>query len=195
MSKEVRLFSSKEELEAYLTGFGIPVRKWGQGNAKAISHLFSEIENGDTELVEENGQILRRVCFVNIDVMATFGNQRHRLVEDRQVFDEGTDKERVRQRGDMGGAVREKMHPKEQAINAARRAIHEELSLNTEVNLSLINEENIDRESPSYPGLRTQYGATYFATELIGNQIKPEGYKEVELDKTTYFIWTKQLED
>jgi 8-oxo-dGTP pyrophosphatase MutT (NUDIX family) len=115
------------------------------------------------------------------------------LVEDRQVFDEGTNEERVRQRGEMGGAVREKLHPREDATVAAHRALREELGIDTKVDITLIKKENLDKESPSYPGLRTQYGATYFATELIGDQIKPEGYREVELDKTTYFIWTKQL--
>lgn len=172
-----------------MAGFGVPVWEWGKGNAKAISHLYSEIENGDTELVEEDNQVIRRVCFVNIEVMARFNDQPHRLIEDRQVFDEGTVVERVRQRREMEGAVKEKMHPKENPIDAAHRAIREELGIYSEVNPLLVNTEDLDRESPSYPGLRTQYRAIYFAVELGGDQINPEGYREVESDKTSYFVW------
>ena len=190
MSKEIRKFLSPDELGAYLSGFGIPISKWGKENAKAVSHLFRELEDGDTELVEEvAGQLIRRVCFVNIEIMGVFNGQLHRLIEEKQVFDEGMPLERVRYRQNLGGAVKEKTHLNEEPSVAASRALFEELGIVSDVSLTVLNKEEIDRESPSYPGLRTQYRATYFEAELNGDQIKPEGYKEVELDKTTYFIW------
>ena len=67
MSPEIVNTTSPETLGAYLLRFGIPVSHWGQGAAKTVPHLFSEIQNGDCELVEEKG-LIRRVHFVNISV-------------------------------------------------------------------------------------------------------------------------------
>lgn len=189
MAKESDHFSSSEELSAYLSGFRIPLWKWGQGAAKEVSHLLNEINDGDTQLVEEGGGLIRKVCFVNIEITGRISGRLNRLVEDRQVFNEGTQTERVRRRQELGGSVKEKIHPGESPEESASRAIHEELGIESKVDLSKTRSENLDKESPSYPGLRSQYVATYFGVELKGDQVKPEGYKEVESDRTTYFVW------
>jgi hypothetical protein len=61
MGKDRRLLSNSEELAAYLSEFGIPVWQWGTGTAKEVSHLFREVAEGDSELVEEGGELIRRV--------------------------------------------------------------------------------------------------------------------------------------
>lgn len=121
--------------------------------------------------------------------MANFNNHTYQLVEDRQVFNEGTSQERVRQRQGLQGAIKEKMHPGEDPRAAVSRAFQEELKIVTDVDFSRVRSEDLDKESPSYPGLRSQYRAHYFEAELVGDQIKPEGYMDVESDKTTYFVW------
>ena len=166
-----------------------PRESLGQGAAKTVSHLLSEIQNGDCELVEENNGLIRRVHVVNLSVSAQFDGKIHTLIEDRQVFNEGTSQERIRKRRDLGGAVSEKIHSSEDPDAAVPRAIHEELGIEGNVNFNKTRSEDIDRDSPSFPGLRTQYRAHYYSATLTGDQIHKKGYKEVQPDKTTYFVW------
>lgn len=181
---------SQETLGAYLIRFGIPVSDWGQGAAKTVQHLFSEITNGDCELVQEESGLVRRVHVVIISVFAEFDGKKHTLIEDRQVFNEGTPQERTRQRRDLGGAVSEKIHSSENPDAAVPRALNEELGVGDNNSFQKTGSEDVDRDSPSFPGLRTQYRAHYYNATLSGDQIHREGYKEVQPDKTTYFVWS-----
>lgn len=192
MSLETKKFHTSEELYTRLMRFRIPVDDWGKGTAKEVSHLLSEIQNGDSELVEEKDGIMRRVRVVNISVFAEFDGKTHILIEDRQVFNEGTPQERVRKRRDLSGAVSEKIHSSENPDIAVTRAIHEELGIEGSINFNKIRLEDLDRESPSFPGLRTQYRVHCYGVTLTGGQIRKDGYKEVQPDKTTYFVWTAE---
>ena len=43
--------------------------------------------------------------------------------------------------------------------------------------------------SMSYPGLKALYSTTLYTYNMPDEQVKPEGYVEVQDDKKTYFIW------
>ncbi|MEK7168402.1 MAG: NUDIX domain-containing protein [Patescibacteria group bacterium] len=150
---------------------------------------MSEVENGDCELVIEGGQPIRRVHFINISITAEFDGEVHNLIEDRQVFNEGRSNERTRKRRDLNGSVKEKIHSSEDPEDAVVRAIEEELGVGGDIDYESDYSEDMDKESPSFPGLRTQYRAHYFKAELKGDQIRRERYKEVQSDKITYFVW------
>jgi hypothetical protein len=189
MKRENKGYSTPEELGAYLAQFRLPLDSWGKGNAKEIAHLLAEINSGDCKLVEEEGNLIRRVHFVNISVIAEFDGKIHTLIEDRQVFNEGAPQQRIRTRRELRGAVKEKMYRSENQDDAVTRAIREELGLQSKVNFVKTYSEDIDKESASYPGLRSQYRAHYYLAYLKGDQIHKEGYKEIHQDKTTYFVW------
>lgn len=188
MKKIEQGFESAEALGGLLQQYAIPVELWGQGRAKTVGHLFRELSEGDTELVTLGRELLRQVAFVNIDVYAEFDGTQHRLREDRQVFDEGLPTERTRTR-EMVGAVKEKLHKAENPDEVVERAVQEELQVRGSIAYQKLREENLDEESPSYPGLRSKYKAHYFRADLKGDQINRDGYKEVQTDKTTYFVW------
>jgi hypothetical protein len=183
-------FESVEALGGLLQAYSIPIELWGQGRAKTVGHLFKELAEGDTELVTLGRELLRQVAFVNIDVYAEFDGALHRSREDRQVFDEGLPTERTRTR-EMVGAVKEKLHKAEKPDKVIERAVQEELQVRGRVAYKKLREEDLDEESPSYPGLRSKYKAHYFRADLKGDQIDREGYKEVQTDKTTYFVWDR----
>lgn len=190
MSRIEQGFESVEALGGLLQEYSIPIQLWGQGRAKTVGHLFKELAEGDTELVTLGRELLRQVAFVNIDVYADFDGAKHRLREDRQVFDEGLPTERTRTR-EMVGAVKEKLHKSENPEAVIERAIQEELQVRGKIAYEKLREEDLDEESPSYPGLRSKYKAHFFRADLKGDQINPQGYKEVQPDKTTYFVWAK----
>jgi hypothetical protein len=171
----------------YLSSFGIPVNLWGQGTAKTIGHLLQEVSVGETVLTTKGRELLRQVGFSAVHVTYRDGREVYELVEYRQEFRDG----RVRRRN-TGASISEKLQPGENPKDAAERALQEELGISGGVNLKggKITEEL--KESPSYPGLRTQYLRYDFNAELRPDQYSPEGYVEEQDDKTTYFVWRKR---
>lgn len=171
----------------YLRDFGIPVERWGQGAAKTVGHLLREVSAGETVLTQRGRELLRQVGFAAVTVTYRDGREVYELCEDRQEFNDG----RVRRR-DTGSSVSEKIQPRENPRAAAERALREELGISSGVNLKGGKETEEIKESPSYPGLPTQYLRHDFSAELKPDQYLPGGYVETQEDKTTYFVWRKR---
>lgn len=184
---EIPNLQTEEGFSRYLAGFEIPVNLWGQGAAKTIGHLLQEVIDGETVLTQKGRELLRQVGFSAVNVTYRNGREVYELVEDRQVFRDG----RVRRR-DTGSSVSEKIQLGEKPKDAAERALREELGITGRVNISDGSKSEEIKESPSYPGLRTQYLRFGFQAELSGNQFSPDGYVEEQQDKTTYFVWQKK---
>lgn len=178
---------TEEGFRNYLSSFRIPVDSWGQGAAKTVGHLMREIEAGETVLTTRGKELLRQVGFAAVWVTYRDGRDTYELVEDRQEFRDG----RVRRR-DTGSSISEKIQPGENPKDAAKRALREELGISGKVDLKGGKKTEELKESPSYPGLRTQYLRHDFSAELKLDQYSPEGYVEEQDDKTTYFVWQRR---
>lgn len=184
---EIPNLETEEGFSSYLAGFGIPVDVWGQGAAKTVGHLLQEVNGGETVLTQRGRELLRQVGFAAVNVTYRNGREVFELVEDRQEFRDG----RVRRR-DTGSSVSEKIQPGENPKDAVERALREELGITERVNLKGGNKVEEIKESPSYPGLKTQYLRFGFQAELNSDQFFPDGYVEEQPDKTTYFVWHKR---
>jgi 8-oxo-dGTP pyrophosphatase MutT (NUDIX family) len=167
-----------------LTERNIPIEQWGVGEAKTLEQLVAEIKAGETVLQEDNGNLVRLVRAAEVFVWYTQGFDRFFLVEDRQEFSG----DRIRRRK-RASSVAEKMTPYEHPVIAAQRAIREELGITTPVAMTYRGPLHNDRESPSYPGLRSIYDVYAFDAELTAEQYRKEGYIEKKEEMTTYFIW------
>jgi len=186
----IEKFITKQQLSAQtleitkrLSSHGVPLDSWGSGKAKTIGHLAKEILEGETVLVDKNGEIIRRVELVHVDVRYTSNGTELQLVEDRQEFKDG----RVRRRGLTG--ISEKMKPEENPVVSAKRALMEELGVNDQANLESLGTQEKTQNSPSYPGLTTEYLRHEMRTIMPNSAFKPEGYVENQSDKSTYFVW------
>ena len=171
-------------LISLLSEHGIDTSLFGQGQAKTLSHLLKEVEEGEAVFEVESGVLRRVISLVSIQIQSPYGEQ---LVEDRQVFKDG----RVRERGLT--ALAEKFKPGEDRIVAARRALQEELGVSAEIADTLVfleggTEEKV-KTSPSYPGLISVYRVTNLSVELPAAAYDPSGYIEKQSDKSTYFLW------
>ena len=182
-------------LESFLSAYNIPAHTWGQGNAKTAEHLYREIKRKDSQLIQENGELIRKLKFIEVNVEVEAMGKKLRLVEDRQVFNEGKSNQRTRRRPEFKCAVKEKIHLHEDPDQAVVRAIKEEIGrLWSDHDLKLINPQKVDqkiirRESMSYPGLLTHYDGHSYHLQLPRPLFSPDGYKEIQPDKTTYFVW------
>lgn len=176
-----------EELVAKLKEYGIPHEVWGKGESKSAESLLDEIVNGECNIVEENGQLVRYIEFVGVNIFYNENGNKYLLVEDRQVFNDG----RVRRRK-MLASVSEKMKPGENPLYSAIRGVKEELGIDIgKSQLEIKKDINYDSKSQSYPGLSSKYKGYIFNCDIIGDQYKEEGYIEVQKDKSTFFVWEK----
>lgn len=141
-------FDTLEQLTAALRADGIDTAQWGVDAAKTVADLWQELCAGEAEL---HGPPLVRVVRGVVRVIVRRGDAI--LIEAEQVFRDG----RVRRR-DTPPA--DKLRPGEGYAAAARRCLQEELGVAPGA-VTLIEatyrRDEATYESPSYPGLRTQY--------------------------------------
>lgn len=177
-----------EALQQQLESAGVDISGWGTGQAKTVEHLLAEIEAGETVLVTgQDGKLVRKVIVSAAEVYYQDShNGRLRLKEAKQIFNDG--RQRIR---DSEGSVAEKVKMKENPRQAIVRGIKEELGLTGEINLSAIGVYEHTQESPSYPGLLSQYIVHKFKVGLNPEQFNPDGYTEEQNDMTTYFVWER----
>ncbi len=176
-----------EDLITKLGEYGIPHETWGKGEAKSVENLLDELTNSECIIVEEDGQLVRYIEFVGINIFYNEDGNKYLLTEDRQVFNDG----RVRKRK-MLASVSEKMKSGENPLVSAIRGIKEELGIDVgKYQLEEKKDIGYDNKSQSYPGLSSKYKGHIFNCKLVSSQYREEGYIEVQKDKSTFFVWKK----
>lgn len=140
-------FNSIEELEYWLKQKGIDVKSWGVDGAKSLQNLWRELKSGDASLQETPP--LRIVHVVQIHIHR--GN--HILLETIQEMADGQKRYRNQ-------PPAEKMKANEHYLDAASRGLYEELGILRD-QITFDQSSHFSRtlisESPSYPGLDSQY--------------------------------------
>ena len=174
---------SLKSLEQKLTKYGIDVSKFGKGEAKTIGHLLGEVESGESELIERNGELVRCLRVLNINVFADIQGMRHRLVESRQDFSDGRTRERK-----LSASISEKLHKDEGSEDSIGRALEEEIGVKNFKIISPTQETVETVDSPSFPNLSSEYSIQTVDVLLDPSEYK-DRYQEVQKDKTTYFVW------
>jgi len=181
-TRQETLFS---ELIEKLKSYNIPLKQWGTGEAKKINHLAKEVAEGESTLIDKDGEIIRSVGLVHIDVLYKAGDLNLQLIEDRQEFKGG----RIRRRELTG--ISEKLKPGENPLTSAKRSLTEELGIDEECLVEDLGINEKIQVSPSYPGLKTLYTKHEMLTYLPRSAFRIDGYTEVQPDKNTFFIWKK----
>jgi len=174
---------SRRDLTGLLTDHGCPLDRWGQGPAKTLSHLLRELADGECRLTVQDGQLFR-------DVPGAMLRVRHRdltLIEDHQRFTDG--RESPVRRRQLPGSVGEKLQSGEDPDAGARRALAEELGITEPVALRGKHLTRKFAESESYPGLMSRFETWVYEVELPDSCYQPDGYREVQADKTTVWVW------
>lgn len=176
-----------EDLRNLLEQSGIDTSTWGQGPTKTIEQLQKEIDEGEAVLIKsETGEIIRKISLACVDVYyKNSDGKMFFLREDKQVYLNGSERKRT-----LKSSVTEKMKAGEDSFDAAKRGLIEELGIEGNLNVEFIEKVNDEEEIISaYPGLKAKRTKEIFKILLDETQFSPEGYKEVQKDKTTYFVW------
>lgn len=177
---------TRAELLELLKKYNVPFEKWGTGESKTIEHLLSELSSGESELIEKQGNLVRKSFGAAVNVY--YKNREgkvFKLKEAKQVFRDGREKIR-----DLGTSIGEKIKPGESALSAAQRALSEELGIDEKLELkqaSPIIKGPVS--SQSFPGLQSEYFINVFEFFLPDNLYNPDGYTERQADKESIFIW------
>jgi len=186
-----RFDSEKSKIKRLLLDCCVDITVWGIGDAKTLDQLVKEVIDGESRLLRsENGELTRSVEVVQgVITYVDENGETFQLVEEKQVFGDG----RVRVRNRLIDiSVAEKMKPDEDPREALIRGLKEELEITEGAQIADNPEvDSKDEDSLSYPGLRSQYQIYTFVVELDESAYKPEGYAEVQDDKTNYFVWKK----
>jgi hypothetical protein len=176
---------NKTALVTFLMAHGVPLSEWGKGKARSVNQLLEEIESSEAEINAKEGKVIRTIQVVLIDIFFLEGERPLKLFQDRQEFKDG----RVERR-DYPSSVSEKVRGFESPIQAALRGLREELGITTGVSLDLVPPD-IEPSEPSihFPGIETQRKLFKYEVILPKELFKPDGYVEVQKDKTNYFVW------
>ncbi len=154
--------TDSRELRSKLIFFGVDLDSWGKKGAKTLDELQKEIEEGESVLVEENGELVRKVESAVIGVFyEDLEGHKYKLKEDRQVFADGN----VRYRN-FPQAVLEKIKRGENSLQAAQRGLKEELGILDELKFKDQGGVYKEKESVSYPGLKSAYTQHKFSVYL-----------------------------
>lgn len=139
-------FEDIGELQAWLENAGIDLAAWGQRDAKQMTDLWQEYQDGESSFFDDPPFRVVEVAQIHIRRGELI------LIELGQEFNDG--RRRVR-----GRPPAEKMKQGEEPRAAAIRCLHEELGLAAE-EVCLQGKETMAEESiisTSYPGLPSQY--------------------------------------
>ena len=172
------------ELEKWLAQRGIDTSEWGTGNTKSVKNLWYEFKEGDMAL--RDNPLLRVVHVVQVIIR----RQNKILIEAMQEFDDGSRRYRNQ-------PPSEKMKSSESPTDAALRCLWEELGIN-EIDVtfdqSSYKQIQAQADSPSYPGLPTQY--TFHLIEAVVAGLPGtdfwhdnETYGEGDPVKRHYWVW------
>lgn len=175
------------ELARVLELHDIDHTQWGLGATKTLEQLFEEIRNNESRLVEprDTSVLGRMVRVAAVDITTQVAGIPLRLVEERQVFRNNSERTR-----DLQTSISEKIMGGESPEEAAVRGMREELDVAYEGLLTHVADRLVIRESSNgYPGLLSIYRTHTFAAQFSEQEYNPDGYIEVQPDKTTYFGW------
>jgi hypothetical protein len=151
------IFENADSLVTWLAAGGVGMALWGQDGNKTAVDLWQELQTGDCIMQGPPPLRVVRVAQVIIQQEGMV------LIEGAQEMADG----RLRSRNFYPS---EKMKPGEPPAAAALRCLQEELGI-APAQVIVLSEANAQTEacdSPSYPGLKTQYHFVEVATRIRG---------------------------
>jgi hypothetical protein len=174
---------TRAQAQQLLERYNIPFQTWGTGTSKPLEKFFQELKTGEAKLIEVDGQLIRVVSLVVINVYFKSDHQLFKLFESHQIYNNG----RIIKRN-LPDSIYEKLMPNEDPIDGAKRAIAEELSITQPLNLVLKDVRKNLQQGISFPGILTQ-DTQYLFDLLLPQTLYKDLYTEVQKDKTSFFHW------
>ncbi len=175
-------FANRADIVGWLMGSGIDTAVWGTGANKSIANLWDEYAAG--EISFETNPSMRIVQVVEVLIHQNGAT----LLELEQVLTNGSRRYRKL-------PPSEKVKGNEPINRAAVRCLEEELGIGRDqINILAegIETKKVNKESPSYPGLPTQYIVHTIKAHVSGLPIEDfwrENEATFEGDPVSRHLW------
>lgn len=186
-----RFYDEKSRITQLLLACGVDITTWGDGDAKTVHQLVIEVICEESRLARSDaGELVRSVEVVRGVITYVDENG-----DTLQLVEEKLDGGEVRA-GDHSSdvSVSVRVRQGENPRDALIRGMTEKLEITEGVKIEGDPRVSFrDKDSLSYPGLRSQYQIYTFAVKLDASGYIPAGYAEVpeDKDKPNYFVWKK----
>ncbi|MGI0482717.1 hypothetical protein ACN4EE_18270 [Geminocystis sp. CENA526] len=173
------------ELKELLSEYHIDIQDWTHdlGN-KTIEELFTEIQEGESELKIVDNHLVRLLKVSSIDVKIKLLDRYFQLIEDKQIFLNGIERKR-----DLN-TITEKLKKNENSLAGAYRGLEEEIGLKLEEQLTFEGEKYWEEISPSYPHLLTRYEFYNYSIILSQKHIKFIRFSEYREEEKLLSLFT-----
>lgn len=182
---EFLIIGSEQALQTLLQNQNIDFTNW----KKSVKQLYKEIQEGETSLSLESGELVRHTNAVFIEIISPDGKQQ--LAEIRQVYHDTSRPDNIRNSPMIGEKLTNDEDPKAGVI----RGFCEELFSGQDIDTSKLVVNEISSKLPTkrdtYPGLITKAKVSSFALQIPEEYYNSNGYQEVQVDKgkTNVFEW------
>jgi hypothetical protein len=177
----------REWLPEFLSEHSIPLEKFGTGTHKSLNDLVDEIIAGEYQLDidYQTGSLVRVGTIVRLDILYLPSNSCPlKLYEAEQRFCDGRTRTRPTE-----FAVWEKLKPGEHPDQGVVRALSEELKLVGLVTVQGGQRTEVIRKPDDYPRISSRFTSFDFVVHLSPETFCPDGYQEIQRQKTTFFKW------
>ena len=183
----IDFLKSSDHLAAYLSGYNIPLDRWGKDGKKSVGELYEELKGGDCVLTIENG-VVRCTWPLFIDVIYTDQGINYKCVETQN---------KKGKRRNLPGTYAEKRLAGENIQTSIARTFREEILPSLPKSGISLNNHSLTRgnqweeitEAHSYPGLKNKSLNTLFSLIPLPNQGTPKDFTLVESNGTSQFSW------
>lgn len=175
-----------EHLNAVLIDGGTPLDLWGTGEAKTVENLFDEITNEEARLfINEKGEIERHIETTLVEVIYVAKDVTvYGLKELKQVFNDGSFIER-----ELPTTLEERVKYSESPKDVGINLLSEKLNIDNQDEFMEFRSRTESKPSHNYPGLTTCNTTHPYMAPIDEKDFKPDGYIEIQPDKTCYYIW------
>jgi len=179
---------SIDSLAETLDTHKISTDSWGKEGTKTVEDLYDELERGEATLLVATEGLQKYITTVKVNVFYRDESGLYRLVE---AVQNNLVARTWRHRG-LNNSLSEKRHAAygETPLQAARRALHEEIgveqALALEQTAEIIHPAKVER---NYSPIPTINETQYFQASLRVENYDPRGYVEEQPTKRTYFHW------
>ncbi len=190
--RNIAVPKSVEELRTLLEQYGVDLGKWDAFSVELDKNLYNMLVSKEAGLIDLGGKLFLTMRVACVNVWYESEGSKFVLYEEKIVMQGEGGGKRVLDRK-KGWGITEKVKFGEDPVEAAVRGVGEEIGVKVlPKQLTNYRCEEKELETRAFPTLYASYKFHIYDLVLSGKEVHPNGYIEVDGNKTSYFKWRKE---